>query len=103
MDSAAKRRQELLNQTRKMYSDKYKLPAVHPRYGSFGMEKSEINRSTGNTVMSFFKFRIIIALTLFVLYAGVEYADINVGKYSYQDVVEVISQNIDIQEVWNSW
>lgn len=103
MDSSQKRRQELLYQTRKIYSDKYKVPAVHPRYGNFDLEKSGVSKIGDERKLSFFKLRILITLIIFVLYAGFEYMGVEIGKYNVQDVTDVISRNIDIQEVWNSW
>ena len=34
METSEKRRRKLLEQTRALYSDKGKIPAVHPRYGA---------------------------------------------------------------------
>lgn len=103
MDDAQKRRQELLSQTRKIYSDKNKVPVVHPRYGNFNLGTSENANNISDGKVNYFKLRLTIALILFVLYAGIEYTGIEIGEYSSQEVIEVISQSIDIQEVWNSW
>lgn len=100
MNQSQKRRQELLNQTRKLYSDKNKTPLVHPRYGSFGTEEIE---EDNELPISSFRMRLLVAVMLFLVFASIDYAQINVLNYTSEDIVEAVSQNIDIEEVWNSW
>lgn len=68
MTDAEKRRRELLEQTRKAYSDKYNPPAVHPRYRStyqslYKSEEEEYEEGKGS-----FGIRTVIAVLIFCLF-----------------------------------
>lgn len=102
MNDAQQRRQDLLVQTRKLYSDKGKIPAVHPRYGTFGINHESKAKTEENIELSYLKLRFLIAVLLMVIYAGVDYTDTIIGGYTSHDVVEAVSQNIDVAQVWNS-
>lgn len=101
MNSTEKRRQELLTQTRKLYNEKPRIPAVHPRFGSFGIESYE--DETDVTPINSFRIRILLAVFLFMFFAGMDYAQVSVGDWDSSDIVSVVSQNVDVVEVWNSW
>lgn len=101
MTQAQQRRQDLLQQTRKLYSDKGNVPAVHPRYGNFGMTVGT-DKEEPDTVISTFRMRVIIATVLFLLYAGLDYSGTTLMDYSSQDVVTAVSKQIDVVEVWKS-
>lgn len=103
MDNTQKRRQDLLNQTRRIYSDKYKIPAVHPRYGNLGTSTVKKNEEGKDYILNFLKFRILMSLILFIIYATMEYTGATIGIHSGDTVVEIISETIDIQDVWNTW
>lgn len=102
MKDSQLRRQELLVQTRKLYSDKGKIPAVHPRYGTFGMNTDLKEKNVDNNQLSFFKFRLLLAVLLMIIYAGVDYTDTIIAGYTSEDVIEAVSQNVDVAQVWNS-
>lgn len=103
MDNTQKRRQELLDQTRRIYSDKHKIPAVHPRYGNFTGENGLKVAKDKDFTLKSLKLRIFVSLILFVIYAALDYSGAIIGTHSGDTVAEIISETIDIQEVWNSW
>ena len=63
MTDTEKRRNELLRETRKIYSEKYAPPAVHPRYQT--VYKSLYKNETEEKPNSSFTTRLVIALLLF--------------------------------------
>ena len=91
MTDTEKRRQELLHQARQIYDSRSSIPAVHPRYGAvydnlYGSE----NEKSKTTLAT----RIIIAMLLFVIYAGIDMQDLSIGSYKSSDIAEVVSNNI---------
>lgn len=66
MTDTEKRRIELLEQTRKTYSDSYAPPAVHPRYGAVYQSLYQKEREDKKT--SSFVMRFVIAILLFGLF-----------------------------------
>lgn len=106
MTESAQRRQDLLSQTRRTYSDKSTIPAIHPRYGNIYHTLYETNTSkeeTKHNSKHLFHIRVIIAILLFILYAGMDLQDITIGTYNSEQVVDAITENIQVVNVWNSW
>lgn len=70
MTETEKRRVTLLQETRKIYSEKYNPPAVHPRYQSAyqSIYKSDQIQTEENQPGTF-GIRIVIAILLFSLFA----------------------------------
>lgn len=66
MTDTEKRRTELLQQTRKAYSEKYAPPAVHPRYQA--AYQSLYKTETEEKPKSSFGARLVIAILLFGLF-----------------------------------
>lgn len=100
MTEAQQRRQELLNQTRKLYSDKGTVPAVHPRYGNFGINSNN-SKIEENEKISSFRMRVIAAILLFLIYAGLDYSGSTLMEFTSEDIVNVVSNHIDVVAVWN--
>lgn len=63
MTETEKRRIELLQQTRRTYSEKYTPPAVHPRYQA--LYHSLYKNETEEKATSSFMGRLVIAILLF--------------------------------------
>lgn len=63
MTETEKRRSELLQQTRKIYSDRYAPPAVHPRYRAayLSLYEDDVQEKKVNS----FVLRLAIAILLF--------------------------------------
>lgn len=92
MNQSQKRREDLLKQTRNLYSDNHIPPAIHPRYSNL---YSELYSDTDNeNHMSFARF--IICLLLFVCYAMMDYRNVTIMDVNSRQIEEVISENWEI-------
>lgn len=105
MTDTEKRRIELLAHTRNAYQDKVFVPAIHPRYGNVYSKLYHSNNADTdmNELKSTFRTRLLLAILLFVVYASADLNSINIGEYSCYEFIEVVSQNIEVENVWNSW
>lgn len=93
MTETEKRRVELLSQARNLYREQQSIPAVHPRYGAayqklYGSGEKEKTSTLG--------VRAFLALMLFVLFAGMDYGEIQIMEYQSDEIVEVLSQNVTV-------
>lgn len=102
MNNTYSRRQELLQQTRKDYTESSKIPLVHPRYASkdYG---STINSSEFNSAIYSMKNRVIIALILFIIFAGMDYNNSQISGVGSEEIISAVSTNIDTVNVFSSW
>lgn len=66
MTEAERRRNELLRETRKIYSEKYAPPAIHPRYQNAyqSIYKTNPRERQNNTFLA----RVLIAALLFIAF-----------------------------------
>lgn len=97
MTDAEKRRIQLLQQTRALYSDRGNMPAVHPRYQSvygdlYHMREQEGSRLRGGT----FGIRMFISLMLFVLFVTADYQDAKYANADSAKIVHEIEREIDL-------
>ena len=100
MNESEKRRKMLLEQTRERYSDKYAPPAVHPRYRAayrliYGGEEEEVNAGS-------LGIRTFFCLLLFTLFVAMDYKDEEVFHMGSEEIVETISEDLDVKEVWKN-
>lgn len=94
MNDVEKRRLQLLQETRKNYSDKYSPPAVHPRFQStyhsiYGHDKSEYEENRGS-----FLIRTVIAVILFALFFIMDYRNEKIGTLDSQVVINEVQRNL---------
>ena len=68
MTDAEKRRIDLLTQTRKMYSDHYAPPAIHPRYQSAYQSLYKVETKNEQEASGSFGVRFLAAILLFCLF-----------------------------------
>ena len=68
MIDAEKRRMELLTQTRKMYSEHYAPPAIHPRYQSTYQSLYRVETKNKQESSGTLGVRFLIAILLFCLF-----------------------------------
>ena len=94
MTDTEKRRIELLEQTKKTYSDKYTPPAVHPRYRAAyqSIYKNDNNEEEESKNSTFFA-RTIIAVMLFGLFLLANYS-----KTDTSMIVNQIQKEFSVQE-----
>lgn len=100
MNDSEKRRRKLLEQTRDMYSDKRNPPAVHPRYGAAYSRLYE--GETGDVVSGTFVIRTFLCVMLFAAFVVMDYEDSKILHVSSDQIVEEITTDVDIAEVWKN-
>jgi len=103
MNESEKRRKNLLNQTRELYSERRSLPAVHPRYRSlhsklYGGEEEQEEKFSVSTL----SLRVFICLILFASFVLADYRGSTVANISSERIVQEIEYRIDIREMWNN-
>lgn len=92
MTETEKRREKLLQDMRKAYSEKNNAPAVHPRYqfayhSLYAAESKESKEKKGTFVI-----RAVISVLLFVLFAAMDYREEKIGNIDSVQVIEAIQQ-----------
>lgn len=98
METSEKRRSKLLEQTRSLYSDKGKIPAVHPRYGAayhslYEQEEAAVPKGT-------FGIRLLLCCFLFTFFVSLDRQDQKVMDVDSDQIQEVISQDTDTDFSW---
>ncbi len=106
MTETARRRQDLLTQTRRIYKDGDGVPAVHPRYGNIYhnlYDSPPTKQSPKEATNHSLYIRFICALLIFALYACIDLQGVSIGNYSSNEIVEAVSQNILVEKLGDSW
>ena len=95
MNDSERRRRELLEQTRRRYSDAYPPPAVHPRYHAAYQELygTEEERSSGTLGI-----RTLFCMILLVVFLSMEQGGETILDVSSEKVVEAVTTDIDLKE-----
>lgn len=98
MNSSEKRRQQLLEQTRNMYSDRRSSPAIHPRYRNaygylYGHDDEPVSAGT-------LGIRTFLCVLLFAAFVTMDKQDRKVFHVSSDQIVNEITSDLDIAEVW---
>lgn len=94
MTETEKRRKELLEHTRRLYSEKYMPPAVHPRFNGtyYSLYKTENEKEEKGT----FGIRVIVAALLFGLYVAAGRTDFNT-EMVVQEIEQEFNSLVDLQ------
>lgn len=100
MDSSEKRRKELLEQTRRMYSDRREPPAVHPRYGAAYHKLYGNDESEGAYPAGTFGVRLFLAFLLFACFVTMDRQEYKVLKVDSDRIVKEIQVDYDVKEIW---
>ena len=90
MNQSEKRRKQLLNQTRSLYTDKYDCPAVHPRYQNVYRNMYENEQTKKGT----FGVRMFLCLLLFVGYLYLDYQKTELFEITSSDIEQYISEDL---------
>lgn len=97
MTDAEKRRENLLRQTRMLYSGKHMNPPVHPRFRSVN-ERILWEENGGDAKRGTLGVRTVIAILLFLLFVAMDYRKVETMHVdSNQIVQEIERQFIDIK------
>ena len=99
MNKSEKRRRQLLNETRYLYSDRKGPPAVHPRYGA-AYHKLYGEEDTG--AVSTFGIRVFLCFMLFAAFVAMENNGIEVKHVNSDRVIQEITTDMDVAEVWKN-
>ena len=101
METSEKRRRKLLEQTRALYSDKGKIPAVHPRYGAayhriYEQEEAAMPKGT-------FGIRLLLCCCLFTCFVSLDRQGQEVMDVSSDQIQEAVTQDTDLAEVLGNY
>ena len=109
MNDSESRRRELLRQTRKLYSGRQEIPAVHPRYGRiyrdlYGNEDGEREPPEGG---GSFYLRLIIGILCFVCFVCMDQSGAEVAEVSSSAIAEEIGKDMKTEtdtliEAWKN-
>lgn len=94
MNDVEKRRLQLLQETRKNYSDKYSPPAVHPRFQATYDSLYRDRQNEPTEERGSFLVRAVIAVLLFALFFLMDYSNEKIGKVDSQFVVYEVQRNL---------
>jgi hypothetical protein len=97
VNESEKRRRKLLEQTRELYSEKKTVPAVHPRYGFAYRQTSEEEQLPPAGT---FGIRLFLCLLLFAAFVSMDKQGSEVGQVDSKRIVDEITNDVDIAEVW---
>lgn len=101
MNETEERRRELLRQTRKLYDERERMPAVHPRYGSVYhvlYEESESERQ-GNS----FWLRLAVSVLLFICFVYMEQNNTAFSSISCNGIVKEIEKDGAAEQLMEVW
>lgn len=98
MNESEMRRRELLEQTRNLYREENRFPAIHPRYGN--VYDSLYNDGDTPAPKSTFALRLMIGILCFICYVVMDYENIDIVNVSSQKIAAQIEKQTDIQAVW---
>ena len=97
MNNSEKRRQKLLEDTRRMYSDRYLPPAVHPRYGYvYDQLYEKDSKEKGGS----FEIRVFLCLLILAAFITISKNEAFSEQYNTDEVIECISTNMEILDMF---
>jgi hypothetical protein len=94
MNDVEKRRLQLLQETRRNYSDKYSHPAVHPRFQSTYDSLYRDRQNEQTEEHGTFLVRVVIAVLLFALFFLMDYSNEKIGTVDSQVVISEVQRNL---------
>ena len=94
MNEVEKRRLQLLQNTRKVYSEKNNSPAVHPRYRvSYNSIYNE-ESIEGTNLKSTFGIRLVIAILILMMFYTMDNQSMKYHNINSKSVVKEIQRNL---------
>lgn len=99
MNDSEKRRRQLLEETRSLYNDRNSPPAVHPRYkfAYARLYEDEEEMAPGT-----FGLRLFLCFMLFAAFVAMDNNGITVKSVSSDRIVQEITTDLDVAEVWKN-
>ena len=99
MNDSEKRRRQLLEETRSLYSDRNSPPAVHPRYK---FAYARLYGSEDEMAPATFGLRLFLCFMLFAAFVAMDNNGITVKSVSSDRIVQEITTDLDVAEVWKN-
>ena len=99
MNDSEKRRRQLLEETRSLYSDRNSPPAVHPRYK---FAYARLYGSEDEMAPDTFGLRLFLCFMLFAAFVAMDNNGITVKSVSSDRIVQEITTDLDVAEVWKN-
>ncbi len=89
-----KRRTQLLQDTRKIYSEHYSPPAIHPRYQSvYGSLYGEDSSEKSPSIKMFF-IRLFVAMLIFGVLFLLDYREEKIANISSETIIQEIQKDL---------
>lgn len=101
MNESEKRRKQLLEETRSLYSDWCTPPAVHPRYrAAYGKlyKREEDQEEMPGT----FGLRALLCFLLFAAFVAMDQQGGKILEADSTQITEEITTDLDVAEVWQN-
>ena len=101
MNESEKRRKQLLEETRSLYSDWRTPPAVHPRYrAAYGKlyKREEDQEEMPGT----FGLRALLCFLLFAAFVAMDQQGGKILEADSTQITEEITADLDVAEVWQN-
>ncbi|QDW73989.1 hypothetical protein FND36_08045 [Lachnospiraceae bacterium KGMB03038] len=101
MNESEKRRKQLLEETRSLYSDWRTPPAVHPRYrAAYGKlyKREEDQEEMPGT----FGLRALLCFLLFAAFVAMDQQGGKILEADSTQITEEITTDLDVAEVWQN-
>ena len=96
LNHTEKRRRQLLDETRKLYSDRYIPPAIHPRYGYiYDQLYEKDSKEKGGS----FELRVFLCMLILAAFITADKNEKFTEKYDTEAVIECISVDMEILNV----
>lgn len=99
MNDSEKRRRQLLEETRSLYSDRNSPPAVHPRYK---FAYARLHGDEEEMAPGTFGLRLFLCFMLFAAFVAMDNNGITVKSVSSDRIVQEITTDLDVAEVWKN-
>ena len=99
MNDSEKRRRQLLEETRSLYSDRNSPPAVHPRYK---FAYARLSGDEEEMAPGTFGLRLFLCFMLFAAFVAMDNNGITVKSVSSDRIVQEITTDLDVAEVWKN-
>ncbi len=101
MNEAEKRRKQLLEETRSLYSDWRTPPAVHPRYrAAYG--KLYRRENSQEDLPGTFGLRTFLCVLLFAAFVAMDHQGGKILEADSGRITEEIITDLDVAEVWKN-
>lgn len=97
MDSeTSRRRKKLLEETRRLYQEQNKNPAIHPRYQALHKSLYDQEYTPQNNSL---KLRILLSILCFVCYMILDYGNIGIAHFDSNIIHENIRYQMQLYEI----